>query len=143
MTLVRIRNNSESLITLPAIGNHAGTVKGPIDAIRLPPSTTTPVESSRLEMYESPAFLARFDEGKNGERADLEIMRPDAPVKTTADLLKAYEEQHGTGEASEAEVKPSSIAPRVTSSGAPVMSAPGTSGALPASPVGSALDVAG
>ncbi len=145
MTLVRIRNNSERLITLPAVGNASETVKGPQDSIRLPPGTVTPVESSRLELYASPAFEGKFEEGKHGERAILEVLRPEVPTRGLDELLRQYDSNPANKTASEPEVKASGNVARTNSRGE-VINAPvlGGSNTLPNAPVtGSALDVAG
>jgi hypothetical protein len=89
--LVKIRNNSQSVRGFPAIGNAAGTVKGPRDAITILPGATAEIDSERLKMYESKAFMAAFVDKGDGRRPDLEILRPDAPVLTMKDVLAAYD----------------------------------------------------
>lgn len=91
MSTVRVRNNSLSLRTLPPIGDVNGLVKGPLDSIRLAPGTVTSVEVERLNAYRSPAFEALFEEGKNGERPDLEIVRDTVPLRSLDDLRKEYD----------------------------------------------------
>lgn len=90
-TMVRVRNNSGSLRTLPPVGDVNGVIPGPQDSIKLPPGVVVEVSINRLKMYDSPAFNACFEE-HDERRADLEILPPASNVRASvADLLGAYE----------------------------------------------------
>lgn len=104
MTMIRLRNNSESVRTLPAVGDANGKIKGPLDRITIAPGCTADVDSERLKLYDSPAFNAAFDERDGNLRPELEILGPAASSRSLGDLLAQYDEKN-PGEATEPVVR--------------------------------------
>lgn len=92
--MVKIRNNSLKVRGFPAIADQAGKVPGPKDAITVFPGETKEIDSERLKMYESKAFMEAFKEREDGRRPDLEILAPTAPVRGMREVLAQYEIDH-------------------------------------------------
>lgn len=115
MTLVRLRNNSESVRTLPAVGDVNGKIKGPLDRITIAPGEVIAIDPERLRLYESPAFNAAFEERDGGLRPELEILGPATPTRTVSDLLAQYDAAN-PAPASEPVVNPNVGAPVVVGS---------------------------